>query len=259
MITGASRGIGAALAREFSRRGSKVSVVARSKEPLEAVAQAVNGTAFVADLTDPVVTDGLIARVEGEVGPVDILVNNAGVETSAWFHNVDAAAIRNVVRLNLEAPLVLSRAALDGMVVRNRGHLFFTSSVAATGGFPGLASYCATKAGITNFAAALTMELKDTNIKTTVMAPGPVDTPMWDKLEEAVDLQPMVKRLNRLQLIPKVSPERIAQLSVDAVEADTLYVGLPRRLGANHLLRNLPSLITRAALKGVPLGPQLKR
>ena len=106
------------------------------------------------------------------------------------------------------------------------------------------------------FAATLALELKDMKVGTTVIAPGPVDTPMWDSLETAEELAPMLKRLRLLQLIPNKSPESIAKLAVDAVANGKSYVGLPRRLGGNHLMRNLPSKITGAILAGVPLGPQ---
>ena len=244
------------MAKEFGTRGAKVSVAARSADALQSVATAVGGQSFPVDLLDPAAVDALIPWVEADAGPIDVLVNNAGLETSAFFHSVDPAAIRDVTRLNLEAPMVLTRAVLDGMLARNHGHLLFVSSLAGTGGFPGLAAYCATKAGLINFAATLALELKDMKVGTTVIAPGPVDTPMWDSLETAEELAPMLKRLRLLQLIPNKSPESIAKLAVDAVANGKSYVGLPRRLGGNHLMRNLPSKITGAILAGVPLGPQ---
>ncbi|MDA3038496.1 MAG: SDR family NAD(P)-dependent oxidoreductase [Actinomycetota bacterium] len=259
LITGASRGIGAAMAKEFGARGAKVSVAARSADALRSVAAAVGGQSFPVDLLDSAAVDGLIPRVEAEAGPIHVLVNNAGLETSAFFHTLDRSVIRDVTRLNLEAPMVLTRAVLDEMLTRNHGHLLFVSSLAGTGGFPGLAAYCATKAGLTNFAATLALELKDTEVGTTVIASGPVDTPMWDSLENAEQLAPMLTRLRLLRLVPNKSPESIAKVAVDAVASGKPYVGLPRRLGANHLMRNLPSKITGIILAGVPLGPQPKK
>ncbi len=256
LITGASRGIGAKMAREYAKRGATVSLAARSAEPLKLLADELDGHAFPVDLLNRDDVDELIARVEHEVRPVDVLVNNAGLETNAIFHTVEAQQIRDVATLNLEAPMVLTRAVLPGMIDRNKGHLFFTSSIAGTAGFPGLAAYSATKAGLTNFAATLRMELKDTAIHTSVIAPGPVDTNMWDHLEHADELSDMLKRLRRFQLIPVMKPEKIAKLSVDAVEKNKPYVGLPKRLGVNHVLRNTPSAITSLILKGVKLGPQ---
>ncbi len=256
LITGASRGIGAEMADEFAKAGAQVTLVARSADALEAVAAKVGGRAVTADLTDRAAVDALIPRVEAEFGPVDVLVNNAGLEGARLFHVTDAELARTIVTLNLESPIVLTRAVIDGMLARNSGHIVFVSSLAGTAGFPGLTVYSGTKAGITNFSASLQLELRDTDIGTTVVAPGPVDTQMWGNLEDEEALAPMLKRLRRLQLIPQVSPEKIAELTVGAVAKDKSYVGLPRRLAVNHVLRNLPSRVTGLALAGVPLGPK---
>ncbi|MEM9134946.1 MAG: SDR family NAD(P)-dependent oxidoreductase [Actinomycetota bacterium] len=256
VITGASRGIGAQMADRFARAGAKLTLVARSVDALEAVAAKVDGNAVPADLTDRAAVDALVPRVEDEFGPIDVLVNNAGLEGGRHFHLTDVGLARDIATLNFESPVVLTRAVIDGMLTRNRGHIVFVSSLAGTAGFPGLAVYGGTKAGITNFSAALRMELSDTAIGTTVVAPGPVDTQMWDNLEEEDALAPMLKRLRRLQLIPRVSPERIAELTVAAVEKEKAYVGLPRRLAVNHVLRNLPTRVSSLALAGVPLGPK---
>lgn len=244
------------MAREFASRGANVSVAARSADALHSLAADIGGHAFPVDLTDQHVVDGLIGRVEGEAGPIDVLVNNAGLETTRPLNQVDPQTVRAVSRLNLETPMVLTQNVLGGMLERNHGHLLFTSSVAATAGFPGLAAYCGTKAGITNFATTVGMELKNTNINTTVIAPGPVDTPMWNNLEESDDLAAMVKRLRVLQLIPSRSAEEIARLAVDAVADNKAYIGLPRRLTSNHVMRNMPSRLLGVVLKGVPVGPQ---
>ena len=183
LVTGASRGIGAAMARAFAAAGARVSVAARTTDAIDKLAAAVGGGAFTVDLLDPDQVDGLIPRVETAIGPVDVLVNNAGLENSNWFHEEEAGRIRDVIRLNLEAPLVLTRAVLPGMLARGSGHLVFTSSLAATSSFPALSVYAGTKAGLTNSASTIRLELRDTPIHTTIVMPGPVDTEMWDHLE----------------------------------------------------------------------------
>ncbi len=257
LITGASRGIGAAMARAYAKEGAKVSLVARNTDALKSLADELNGFAFTADLLDPDQVDELIARVELEAGPIDVLVNNAGLETSEPFEGIGTETIRDVTRLNLEAPMVLTRQVLPGMLARRKGHIVFLSSLAGTGGFPGLAVYAGTKAGISNFAASLRMEMRDTPITTTVVAPGPVDTEMWDHIEEAGDYDAMLKRLRLFQLIPKKSPQLIAKRTVAATKAEKRHVRTPRRLLVNHLLREAPSRITESLLKGVKLGPQI--
>ena len=255
LITGASRGIGAAMAAEFAGKGARVSLAARSESELRALAERLKGSAFVVDLVDPEATDGLIGRVEADAGPIDVLVNNAGLETTAWFHIEDPHRIRDVARLNLEAPMMLTRAVLPCMLARGRGHVVFTSSLAGSTGFPGLAAYSATKAGLNNFTSAVRLELRDTPIHFTVVAPGPVDTAMWDHLEETGGLAPMLKRLRSLQLIPKKSPEFIARRTVAAVRADRRHVRTPRRLSATFWLGESPRRITEALMAKVPFVP----
>lgn len=257
LITGASRGIGAAMARAFAERRANVSLAARSADVIKDMAEGLGGQAFPTDLLDPDQVDGLIARVEHEAGPIDLLVNNAGLDTAAHFHTINSEIIRDVIRLNLEAPMVLTRNVLPSMLERNKGHLVFLSSLAGTGGFPGLAPYCGTKAGIDNFASTLRMELKDTAIGTTVVAPGPVDTEMWDRLEDNSDVfGPMLKRLNQLQLLPKKTPGYIADQTVLAVEGNKRHVRTPKRLTGNFVLREAPGRLTETLLRGVPLGPR---
>ena len=254
LVTGGSRGIGSALAKEFARAGSRVSLTARSTEAIEALALELGGQPFTANLLDPDAVDRLIDDVEAAAGPIDVLVNNAGLEGHDWFHKSDTASNRRVLRLNLEAPVVLTRNVLPGMIDRGRGHLVFTSSLAGTGGFPGLAVYGATKAGLLNLVAALRMELAGTGVNTTVIAPGPVDTDMWDALETDNELDPMLHRLRTLQLIPTKSPEMLAKRSIKAIKADRRHVRVPRRLITNHWLREAPTRLTEMLLSGVPVG-----
>ncbi len=256
LITGGSRGIGAAMAVAFSAAGATVSLAARTTSKLEEVAQPIGGQAFTVDLADAAQTEELIARVEQQVGPIDVLMNNAGVETTTHYHTIDVEQLRSVSRVNLEAPMVLTRQVLPGMLERNRGHLGFTASLAGTAGFPGLAPYGATKAGIMNLVAALRLELRDTGIGTTVVAPGPIDTDMWDQVDESDEIAPVMKRLRRFQLVPVRSPEYLAARTVDAVRTNRRHVRTPRRLYMNHWLRETPARLTEILMTGVAVGPK---
>ena len=255
LVTGASRGIGAAMARQFAAAGARVSLAARSTDAVNALATELGGRGFTVDLLDPDQVDRLVPTVEADAGPIDVLVNNAGLEQTNWFHLEDATRIREVVRVNLEAPLVLTRAALPGMLARGRGHLVYTSSLAGSASFPTLSVYAGTKAGINNTVATIRLELRDTPIKTTLVEPGPVDTAMWDHLEDAPTTTAMLRRLRLLQLIPKKSPELIARRTVAAVTADRRHVRTPRRLSLSFWLAEAPRRINELVLTGVPLGP----
>ena len=210
LVTGASRGIGESIARQMADAGAKVAVAARSADALSSLASSIGGRAFAVDLTDASAVTALIPRVEDEFGPIDVLVNNAGLESIAPLDMETDASIRAVTRLNLEAPMVLTRHVLGGMKARGTGHIVFTSSLAGSAPFPAMSVYCATKAGLNNFVAAVRLELRGTAIGTTLVAPGPVDTSMWDRLEGEGHLDDVLKRYRMLQLIPKRSPDYIA-------------------------------------------------
>lgn len=259
LITGGSRGIGEALAREFAGAGAKVTVAARSKAALDTLAAEIGGTAFEVDLMDDDAVTALIPRVEAEIGGIDILVNNAGIETTHGLTEESVDNVRAVCRVNLEAPILLTRAVVPGMHARGRGHLVFTSSLAGTSGFPGLATYAGTKAGLTNFVASMRLELNDTNIGTTIIAPGPVDTRMWDALEEDAYMDDLLKRFNRFQLIPKITPHKLAQRTIKAVAADKRHVRHPRRLSANFWLNEAPRRVSESLAAGIkfrqPVAP----
>ena len=256
VVTGGSRGIGAELAREFSRRGAIVTVVARSVDSLENVAREIGGNAVVADLTDDLVVDGLIEHIEGKFGPIDVLVNNAGLETSTPFAIEDEREIRAVSRVNLEVPMLLTRQVIRGMITRNAGHIVFVSSLAGTAGFPGMSVYGGTKAGILNFAAGLTRELKSTSVRITVLAPGPVATDMWDVIEaKNSSVHAVIQRFQNLKLIPTADPVSIARRTVTAVEKNKPFVRDPKRLSINFWLNHLPTRISNLAATGVKFDP----
>lgn len=251
LVTGGSRGIGAALAREFAAKGADVCVIARSSDALGQVASETGGVAITADLLDTAQVDGLAERVAEEFGDVDVLVNNAGLDAVGAFLATDPSDLRDVVRVNLEGSIMLTRAFLPGMVARDRGHVVFVSSLAGTSGFPSLAAYCGTKAGLNNFNAAMRLELNTTSVKTTLVAPGPVDTEMWDGLEETDYTQDLLKRLRLFQTIPQTTPEKLARRTVAAVEADRRHVRHPRRMSVNFWLGESPRRLTETLLTGV--------
>ena len=232
-------------------------VVARSESDLRTVADEVGGHAVVVDLSDPAAVEALVPRVEADLGPIDVLVNNAGVETVDMAAVIDPADVRTATRVNLEAPMVLTRYALPGMLDRGRGHIVYLSSIAGSSGFPSMATYCATKAGINGFVAALRMELKGSPVRTTLVAPGPVDTRMWDAVENSssASTQSVIHRLNLLRIMPKADPDRLARRVVRATSRRTRHVRTPRRLSVNFMLGEASQRLTEMLLVGVRLDP----
>ncbi len=256
LITGASRGIGEAMAKGFAAQGARLTLVARSAEPIQELASKLGGHALVADLLDPDQVDTLIERAEAVNGPLAVLVANAGIESTNFLVNTDPELIRDLTRTNLEVPMILTRHALVGMMARNRGHLVLTSSIAGTTGFPGQAAYGASKAGLTNFAAAIRLETRQSQVGVTVVAPGPVNTGMWDQLETSSNLAPILNRLRKLRLIPQVEPGFIADKTVSAVQENRRHVRTPARLLGQFWLNEAPRRILEVALTGVPTGPR---
>tara|TARA_B110000438_G_scaffold203569_1_gene195304 strand:+ start:283 stop:1092 length:810 start_codon:yes stop_codon:yes gene_type:complete len=256
LVTGGSKGIGASLARSYAAAGADVVLAARPSAELDAVAVEVGGHAVAVDLTEAAAVEGLIPVVEADLGPVDVLVNNAGMETIDMAAVIDPAVIRATTRLNLEAPMVLTRHVLPLMLERGRGHLVFLSSIAGTAGFPTMATYCATKAGISNFVRALTLELKATSIGTTTVAPGPVATRMWEAVESTSSSgQKVLDRMNAVRMLPIADPDRLAHKVVTATRRGTRHVRTPRRLMGNFLMAEGANRMTCALLAGVKLDP----
>ncbi len=252
VITGGSAGIGATMARAFATQGARVLVAARSEDKLRPIAARIVGDYLVVDLTDPDDVDGFVDRCLDTLGHIDVFVNNAGVETSTSFAATPREDIRDVARLNFEATLLLTRDVLPHMLDRGSGHIVQLSSVAGAIPFPGLAAYAGTKAGVTNFTETLRLELKGTGIGLTVVSPGPTDTEMWERLEN--DDRPFVavglRRFKRLGFLPKLSPEEIADATVQAVRDERRFVRLPKRYGMYHLLSNAPRRLVEGALIG---------
>jgi short-subunit dehydrogenase len=251
LITGASRGIGEALARRFAEAGARVALLARNAEALRALADELGGTAHPADLADPGVVAGLLERVEAEGGPVDVLVNNAGVDGGGYFPELDPEEIDRVFQVNLVAPVQLCRQVLPGMLERARGRIVNVSSIAGVAAFPGMVAYASTKAGLSHFTEILALDLRGLPVGTTLVELGPVPTDMLDRIDAYQPSRDSFDRGYRLGLIVDVPRERVADEVVRAVERDRAHVLLPKRAIAYPLLAQLPREIARLTLTGI--------
>lgn len=171
VVTGASSGIGEAMARQLGRAGVPTVVVARRADRLEALAaEFASIEVLVADLT----TDEGVAAVEALIASrgVDLVVNNAGFGTSGPFHTLDPDRLDREIALNVRALTRLSHAALRAMVPARRGHLLNVSSVASFQPAPSLAVYAATKAYVTSLTESLHEEVRGTGVRVTALCPG---------------------------------------------------------------------------------------
>ncbi len=179
VVTGASRGIGAALARAFAARGCTLGLVARSREPLEELAAALPGSghlALEADVADPESIAAAVARF----GDVDVLVANAGLTHYMPFAQLPLEELRQMNDVNWLGTLYSVRAALPRMLERGRGHVVVVSSGGAVRGFPEAAVYNGTKAAQRGFAEALRHELAGSGVSVTTVYPGEIETSLHD-------------------------------------------------------------------------------
>ena len=252
LVTGASRGIGQAVAEAVAAAGARPVLVARSAAPLRALADRLGGHAHAADLTDPAQLDGLIERLETEVGAIDVLVNNAGIDAVAPLTDVSAAELEALFRLNLLAPAELARQAVPRMLRRGRGHIVNVGSLAGVGVFPGLAGYAATKAGLAQFTAGLRADLRGLPIGTTLVELGPVETTMLDHADNYRPTYASFQRMRRLQMLVDITPESVADAVVDAIRSGKKHVRLPKRMIAFAMVPELPRRVTEWVLTGVP-------
>jgi short-subunit dehydrogenase len=182
IVTGASSGIGADIARELARRGHGLTLVARREDRLRALADelaqahAVRAEVIAADLTDADSRGALPSQLEARGLTADILVNNAGFTTMGHVYKADRAAELALVRTNVEAVVDLCTMFVPGMVARHRGAVLNTASTAAFQPLPGQAGYGASKAFVLSYGRALGAELRGTGVTVTTLCPGPVET-----------------------------------------------------------------------------------
>src|SRR4051794_18276194 len=249
LITGASRGIGDALARRFAEAGAQVALVARSADAIAKLAADLGGTAHPADLADPAQVATLINHVEDEAGPVDVLVNNAGLApTSGAIQDWTREELEQIYRVNLLAPAELCRQVIPRMLRRGQGHIVNISSLAGVAVFPGLAAYSSTKAGLTQFTPGLRADLKKLPIGTTVVELGPIPTEMLDQVDDYKPTADSFRRFYRLQLLTDVTKEVVADDVVTAVEKGKRHVRHPKRALLFPLLTEAPRRIAELLL-----------
>ena len=190
LVTGASRGIGAAVARVVAAAGAHTVLVARSAGPLQEMAASLaNAQAHPADLADAAAVARLAAEAPERLGgPIEVLINNAGIFTLAPVTATDDATIDAMLALNVAAPFRLLRSVLPAMRAAGTGHVITIGSVADRTTFAENGLYAATKYGARALHEVVRQELKGTGVRTTLISPGPTDTPLWNPI--APDTRP---------------------------------------------------------------------
>jgi NAD(P)-dependent dehydrogenase (short-subunit alcohol dehydrogenase family) len=180
LVTGAGRGIGAAIARALAREGVKVTAVSRTRAELDALVSEIaakggSAAAFAGDLRQPGVPGEAVAAAVRNHGRLQILVNNAGVGGFAPLAETSDADWDRILGTNLTAAFKTTRAALP-QLTQGGGHVFMISSLAGQNAIQNMSAYCASKAALDQLAACLMLEVRHSGVKVTVVAPGSVDT-----------------------------------------------------------------------------------
>ncbi|MFG1796814.1 SDR family oxidoreductase [Nocardia sp. NPDC049149] len=249
-ITGGARGIGKATAEAFLGAGAAVAIgdidvelVAKTAAELGADPDAkIIGLPL--NVTDRASFAAFLDALEKELGPLDVLVNNAGIMPTGLFADEDEAMTDRIVDINLRGVITGSRLATKRFLARAKaagadqrnGHLINIASLAGTQGFPGLATYCATKHAVIGFTSALHLELKEHGIRVSAVLPGIVRTELSAGANMPSWIEPMTT----------VDPEDVAQAIVRTVVQDKPLVTVPRRLSA--IIKSAQLLPYRAQL-----------
>ncbi|MGL4728290.1 MAG: 3-oxoacyl-ACP reductase FabG, partial [Bosea sp. (in: a-proteobacteria)] len=186
LVTGATGGIGGAIARALHAQGATVALSGTRREALDALASELGSRAgvFPCNLGDKDQVEALIPAVIAAHGDLDILVNNAGITRDGLFMRMKDEDWDTVINVNLTASFRLMRSAVKGMMRRRSGRIISIGSVVATAGNPGQANYCASKAGLIGMSKSLAQEVGSRGITVNVVAPGFIESPMTEALNE---------------------------------------------------------------------------
>ena len=216
LVTGASAGIGADIARELARRGHGVTISARREDRLNELAEELADTGvrvevIACDVTDADSRAALIAALDGMGLAVEVLANNAGFGSGGLFHELDGDAEVRMVKTNCEAVVAFCAEYVPKMVERRRGAVLNVGSTAGNQPLPRQATYCGTKAFVNNFSDALFAELGGTGVTVTSLRPGPVET-------EFAEVGGLDDELSALPSFLVDSSADVARAAVDGLE-----------------------------------------
>jgi len=236
LVTGASSGIGAALAQRLAeQRRWRLLISGRDQAQLSHIAKRTGALALRADLSAPGSGEYLARTALGTAGRVDLLVASAGVGWCGPFETMPPASIDEIVTVDLVAVMHLVRLLLPHMIARGRGQVVLVGSVAGCAAVAQEAVYSAAKAGLSAFAESLRFELAGTGVRVTLVVPGVVDTPFFER-----------RGVPYLRTYPRpIPPMRVADATIEAVRRGRAEVYVPRWMGVPGRVRGVAPKLYR--------------
>ncbi|MGA6168064.1 SDR family oxidoreductase [Amycolatopsis magusensis] len=217
VITGGAQGIGAKTAELLTGLGARVAIGDLDQVRAEKTAGELDALALPLDVTDTKNFSEFLDEVEQRLGPIDVLINNAGIMPLAALEDEDDASTRRQLEINLHAVIHGTREAVKRMRPRGTGHIVNVASMAGKAGFPGAATYCATKHGVVGLSEAVHLELRGTGVEVSCVMPAIVRTELASGLPEA-------------RMIKSVSPEEVAAAIAGALARPRFDVFVPKSL-----------------------------
>jgi short-subunit dehydrogenase len=219
LVTGASSGIGAALAPVLAERGARVGIVARREDRLEEVLARCGSDArmWVADLGDVQAAEQVAREADDHFGGLDVLVNNAGMPKRRHVTKLTPDEVTETMRVNYLSPVRMTLAVLPGMLERGRGCIVNVTSLGGRLGIKHEAAYCASKFALSGFSESMHVDLFDTPVDVRLVLPGAIDTEIWDRPDNEAPIYDG----------PKEPPQAVADGIVAAIEGDQFEHYLP--------------------------------
>jgi short-subunit dehydrogenase len=251
LITGASKGIGKAIAEELARKKIDVLLIARSEELLKEIATHLSSSCQVSadylalDLTQPDAVKKIVEWCEQKNYRINILINNAGYGLSGLFENYTIKEHLEVMRINMNIPVELCHSFLPTLHQQPQSYILNISSQAAFQAVPGLNVYAASKAFLLNFSRALRYELRKTNVSVTVVNPGSTDTDFANRAKVGPKALKAAKKFN-------MTPEEVARIAIHAMLAKKAEVtaGFINKLG-KFLVYLMPKGVSEVTAAGI--------
>jgi short-subunit dehydrogenase len=256
LVTGASSGIGRALALRLAREGARLSLLARRRDALEAVATEVRAAGsqvqvLVCDVADRGASEAAAAEAVAGQGAVDLLVNGAGYGRHRRFADHEVDDIERMLQVNTLGSIYLTKALLPGMLAARQGWIVFIASVAGKIASPDESVYAASKFAVVGLASALGLEVEEAGVHVLTVCPGVIRTPFFD--DEALSRMPPVA------LRQMVEPEKLVDAILKALAAGRHELTYPRGIAAGYAVQGLAPSFMRRQVKRTTIDAVAKR